>query len=318
MVQNMEEIAKKYADLQRKKGSRTESDDKADSNGVKWYHPKDGANVVRFLPPVGQADLFVIEFFEHYKVGPSKKTLICLKSIGEKCPMCAAVKELYDSGSEEDKALAKEIRAKHRYRANVIDINNAEAGVQVYEFGEKIFEALVAMMQDPEIGDITDEKTGRAVTLTKQGVGRDTTYTVAPKINPMPLSSDLVALGVDLLSTITVLSQEEFINIMKNGDSSSTYKGTLAGYNAAKQTNAVKSTPEDEEEEPQATIPTTTAPITTAPVSEVQAPATTTAAPTVEQPVTSAEQTTVVPREASKASDVAAKLAALRNKVNKA
>ena len=105
---------------------------------------------------------------------------------------------------------------------------------------------------------------------------------------------------------------------MKNGDSSSTYKGTLAGYNAAKQTNAVKSTPEDEEEEPQATIPTTTAPITTAPVSEVQAPATTTAAPTVEQPVTSAEQTTVVPREASKASDVAAKLAALRNKVNKA
>lgn len=53
----------------------------------------------------------------HYNVGPSKKKVVCPRTVGRACPICEAVREAYDSGNDEE---AKIIKAKEKGLMNIV------------------------------------------------------------------------------------------------------------------------------------------------------------------------------------------------------
>lgn len=78
---------------------------------------------------------------------------------------------------------AKSLFAQERYIANVLVRDKEGDHVETIEFGPKIKEALTNIMNDPDYGDFTCPTKGRDITITREGQGRETQYSVMPKPN---------------------------------------------------------------------------------------------------------------------------------------
>lgn len=78
-------------------------------------------------------------FFVHYGIGRDERAFICPKTIKKPCPICDHVKELFNSDDEADSELAKSIKAKERELYNVIDLDDQEKGVQLFEYSYHLF-----------------------------------------------------------------------------------------------------------------------------------------------------------------------------------
>ncbi len=143
-----------------------------------------GDNYYRFLPPWSAALQWKKEaWFHHlFKAGilvNGKKSTVCLqKSFNQPCALCEQVEQLYQMGKTDPEAaeLAKEMRAKQRFFANVLDIKKNDGKVYILPFGQKLYERLVEIMDggtSPDgntvfgVGDITDVQTGRMIMVTK-------------------------------------------------------------------------------------------------------------------------------------------------------
>jgi hypothetical protein len=70
-----------------------------------------------------------------------KKSYICLKTVGKRCPICEERDELYKQGA--DKPLIKALHAQKKQLCNIIDLNDAAKGIQLWDeaysnFGEML------------------------------------------------------------------------------------------------------------------------------------------------------------------------------------
>lgn len=168
---------------------RMQSVDSGGAGG--FFTPKQGANVLRILPEVGDMEFFFQVVGRHYL--PNKKNFYCpaFTSEGElPCPICEVVNDLYKSGDKASKALAGDIRVRKQYWMNVIDRENENAGPLVYTPGITVFGAIKSLVLDPDYGDIMDIDNGIDITIVRSGEGLDTSYQVNPRRMDSPLNAD--------------------------------------------------------------------------------------------------------------------------------
>lgn len=173
---NMEAIQAAKAKLERQGGS-----------GVAFDKLVNGKNVRRILWPKGNRDLCYTEGYIHYGLGDEgRDSIVCRKTFDshERCPVCEYIAQLQRSKDKGDKKLADAIKPRKRVYFNVIDRdsdNDAGDELKILGVGLTVQKQIVAIMCDPDYGDITDPTDGRDITIKRTGQGLNTEYSVLPK-----------------------------------------------------------------------------------------------------------------------------------------
>jgi hypothetical protein len=112
-----------------------------------------GYAVLRFLP-APESDLPWVRYWDHGFKGPTGKWYIekSLTSIGEQDPLGEVNSRLWNSGNDEDKETARKQKRRLHYVTNVLVVADPsapqnEGKVFIYQFGKKIFDKIMDMMQ---------------------------------------------------------------------------------------------------------------------------------------------------------------------------
>lgn len=117
-----------------------------------------GRAVIRFLPAPPNEDLPFVKLYNHgFQVNGRWFIENCLTTLGEECPVCRANSELWNSGVDSDKEIARTRKRKLSYYANVYIVSNPadpslEGQVKIFRFGAKVFDKIKASMK-PEFED---------------------------------------------------------------------------------------------------------------------------------------------------------------------
>ena len=123
-----------------------------------FWKPQDGEQTLRIVPdPDG--DPFK-EFWFHYGVADEPGFLCPKKNLGDKCPVCDFVAELYSTKDEEDRKMANQLRAKQRFFSPVIVRGEEDKGVRLWGYSKTVYENLLNLVLNPDYGDITDPENG--------------------------------------------------------------------------------------------------------------------------------------------------------------
>lgn len=152
---SVEDLSKKLESLNSKESYK---DDRFWKPGLD--SSKNGYAVIRFLPPVEGEDVPFIKLYSHAFQGKGGWFIEnCRTTLGEKCPICEANTELWNSGLEEDKDIARKRKRKLNYISNILVISDPsnsenEGKVFLFKYGTKIFEKVQALMS-PEFKDET-------------------------------------------------------------------------------------------------------------------------------------------------------------------
>lgn len=120
--------------------------------GVKFFVPeKQGKYLLDIIPyEVGKGNPYADEgqlhyertFYVHRKIGAEESTYVCpSKTAGKKCPICKYMVRLRNEDAKENKDLIKALKPKERQLFHLINLDEKEEGVQVWEvapfnFGE--------------------------------------------------------------------------------------------------------------------------------------------------------------------------------------
>lgn len=120
-----------------------------------------GYAVLRFLPAPEGEELPWVRVWNHAFQGPTGQWFIenSLTTLNQKDPVSEYNSQLWNSGVESDKEIARKQKRKLQYFANVYVVSDPanpqnEGKVMLYRFGKKIFDKLMETMQ-PEFPDET-------------------------------------------------------------------------------------------------------------------------------------------------------------------
>ena len=150
-----------FADFKARFAGATESGGNRKNNYYPFFKmPDDSSSRIRFISdknednPLG----FMIEKVTHQlKVNGENKTVPCLASYGEECPICKVSKEYYDAG---DKVNGKLYWKKKNYLAQALIMEdpivekgheNAEGQVKVFSIGFSIFKIIKDSFESGEL-----------------------------------------------------------------------------------------------------------------------------------------------------------------------
>lgn len=117
-----------------------------------------GYAVIRFLPQTEGEELPWVRVFNHGFKGPGGWLIDnCLTTINQKCPVCEANTELWQTGSTQNQNIVRDRKRKLKYISNIYVVKDPsnpenEGKVFLYQFGKKIFDKLQDMMR-PEFED---------------------------------------------------------------------------------------------------------------------------------------------------------------------
>ena len=117
-----------------------------------------GYAVIRFLPASEGEDLPWAKYYSHGFQGKGGWFIEnCPTTLGQKCPVCEANSELWNSGIEKDKDIARNRKRRLHYVSNIMIVSDPanpqnEGKVFLYKFGKKIFDKINEAM-NPEFDD---------------------------------------------------------------------------------------------------------------------------------------------------------------------
>ena len=148
-------------DLTKKMESMTTSKDSYKDD--RFWRPEldkssNGYAVIRFLPAVDGEDLPWAKYYSHgfkgkggWYIEKSRTTL------GEKDPVSEMNTELWNSGVESDKDIARQRKRRLHYTSNILVVSDPanpqnEGKIFLYKYGKKIFDKIQEAMQ-PEFAD---------------------------------------------------------------------------------------------------------------------------------------------------------------------
>lgn len=146
---------------------------------VPWWKPKEGRNEIRVLPPLKGQRIPYKKAFLHYNLGPIPITCPGRKT----CPVCKHL------GSTPDRN--HPLSGSKRIFFNIIDVDNPDAGVQVWSAGNSFFKFFLDHLEDDEEwGDITHPIEGFNAIVDRKGTGLNTEYTYRFRRNESPIAED--------------------------------------------------------------------------------------------------------------------------------
>ena len=117
-----------------------------------------GFAIIRFLPEVENEDCPWAKVYSHAFRGPGGWYIEnCLTTISQKDPVSELNTQLWNSGVESDKNIARDRKRKLNYTSNIYVVSDPsnpqnEGKVFLYKYGAKIFEKLQEVMK-PEFKD---------------------------------------------------------------------------------------------------------------------------------------------------------------------
>jgi len=147
-----------------------------------------GKQQIRFVPSLVNKDNPFQEVYFHYGIG--NRTMISPINFGEKDPIVEFAKELRKTSEPENWRLAKKLEPKMRVFAPVVVRGEEGKGVRYWEFGKQIYQELLSLANDEDIGDFTDTSNGfdMTVEVIQGNPYPQTSVRVKPK--QTPVSSD--------------------------------------------------------------------------------------------------------------------------------
>jgi len=181
-------LKQKLDGLQQK---QTSGGQKTDYTTIFW-RPSVGKQQVRIVPSAYNSANPFKELKFYY--GITNKVMISPLNFGEKDPIHLFAQKLREEYNKENYILAKKLDAKTRIFAPVIVRGEEDKGVRLWQFGKQVYEELLALAVDDEIGDYTDVASGRDLTV--ETVGPESTGTpynkssVRVRLTTSPLSED--------------------------------------------------------------------------------------------------------------------------------
>ncbi len=157
-----------------------------------FWRPTVGKQQIRIVPSAFNSNNPFTELKFYY--GITNKVMLSPETWGEKDPIALFASKLREEYSKENYLLAKKLDAKTRIFAPVIVRGEEDKGVRLWQFGKLIYEELLSLAVDDEIGDYTDIVSGRDLTI--ETVGPESTGTqynkssVRVRLKETPLSDD--------------------------------------------------------------------------------------------------------------------------------
>lgn len=193
---NVDELEKKLQQITGQVKSPQPGDSK-----FRFWKPKE-AHVIRIVPRSPQQ---FIELCYHYDIEPSGPVL-CPNTFGRPCPICRTRAKLYKSGTEEDRALAKQLKNVWRFFAPVVvrESNKPENEIHPvwWTFSRTVYEEIIKFCKDPEYGDISDAVNGTDLDITVTKPKTDKEY-AKTSIHPKRKSSPLVSSQTELARIVS-------------------------------------------------------------------------------------------------------------------
>ena len=120
-----------------------------------------GQAVIRFLPAKDGEELPWVKVWKHAFQGPTGKWFIenSLTTLNQKDPVSEHNSELWNTGLESDKEIARKQKRKVEYYSNIYVVSDPKhpennGKVFLFRYGKKIFDKIMAAMQ-PEFEDET-------------------------------------------------------------------------------------------------------------------------------------------------------------------
>ena len=172
--------------------SKPQGGQKTDYTTIFW-RPTVGKQQIRIVPSVYDSKNPFTELKFYY--GITNKVMISPLNFGEKDPIALFAQKLREGEyNKENYVLAKKLDAKNRVFVPVIVRGEEDKGVRLWQFGKTVYEELLALAVDEEIGDYTDIVNGRDLTV--ETVGPESTGTpynkssVRVRLKTSPLSED--------------------------------------------------------------------------------------------------------------------------------
>ncbi len=209
--EKLDAIRMKYENM-----TKTDKPNKGKDN--MFWNPKEGTNTIRILPAKDDG-MFFSETKIHRVQRPGmtyQNNIVCLEPTHGKgiCPLCNLNRALWATKSEENITLARSIKSRDRYFANIISREDAIPVAKVFSFGEKLLSKILCTMVDSDFGDITDWNNGYDFKVHKAIIGGYPNYDQSgarPKPSPVGSGQDIAFLKESLhdLSVYTKTSSYE-------------------------------------------------------------------------------------------------------------
>ena len=172
--------------------SKPQGGQKTDYSTIFW-RPTVGKQQIRIVPSAYNSSNPFTELKFYY--GITNKVMISPTNFGEKDPIALFAQKLREGEyNKENYVLAKKLDAKNRTFVPVVVRGEEDKGVRLWQFGKQVYEELLALAVDDEIGDYTDIVNGRDITV--ETVGPESTGTpynkssVRVRLKTSPLSED--------------------------------------------------------------------------------------------------------------------------------
>ena len=172
--------------------SKPQGGQKTDYTTIFW-RPTVGKQQIRIVPSAFNSSNPFTELKFYY--GITNKVMISPTNFGDKDPIALFANKLREGEyNKENYVLAKKLDAKNRTFVPVVVRGEEDKGVRLWQFGKTVYEELLALAVDDEIGDYTDIVNGRDITV--ETVGPESTGTpynkssVRVRLKTSPLSED--------------------------------------------------------------------------------------------------------------------------------
>ena len=156
LKKNSTNFSKLQEELEKQDKSKDYKDDRF------WKPTLDTASngyaVIRFLPAIQGEDIPWVKLYSHAFNGKGGWYIHnCPTTLGEKCPVCESNTELWNSGTESDKRIARDRKRKLNYISNILIVEDPanpqnKGKVFLFKYGKKIFEKIQEQM-NPEFSD---------------------------------------------------------------------------------------------------------------------------------------------------------------------
>ena len=165
--------------------------EKTDYSTIFWK-PQLGKQTVRLVPSFYEPTMPFKELKFHYGIG--KYPMVALSNFGKQDPVEEFVKELRKTSDRDNWSLAGKISPKTRIFAPVVVRGEEEKGVRLWGFGITIYKALLALIADEDIGDITDVINGWDLVVEQQQGNPypETSVRIKPKQTALSDNNDQV------------------------------------------------------------------------------------------------------------------------------